>query len=131
MQHMKITENLGEFQKFLKSDTKTGLCLEDTIKFFDVQRIFGQFESVKQSGIRVSMIMTTLLIMLFYARSTIFCYCWSVWSTTIYIPVLKKKTLFFCIVNWAYSWRITFTFAWFYLLSLGLKKFVTSCGEYD
>ncbi len=25
---MKITENLGEFQKFLDSDNKTGMCLE-------------------------------------------------------------------------------------------------------
>ena len=32
MQHMKITENLGEFQKFLNNDNKTGLCLEDTIQ---------------------------------------------------------------------------------------------------
>jgi hypothetical protein len=35
------------------------MCLEDTIRFFDIQRIFGRFESVKQSGIRVTMIMTT------------------------------------------------------------------------
>ena len=75
MQHMKITENLGEFQKFLDSDNKTGLCLEDTIKFFDVQRIFGQFESVKQSGIRVTMIiMTSLLVMLFYRSKSIHSY---------------------------------------------------------
>jgi hypothetical protein len=71
---MKITENLGEFQKFLDSDNKTGLCLEDTIKFFDIQRIFGRFESVKQSGIRVTMIMTTLLIMLFYRNRNIHSY---------------------------------------------------------
>ena len=50
MQHTKITENLGEFQKFIDSDNKTGLCLEDSLKFFDIQRIFGQFESVKQGG---------------------------------------------------------------------------------
>ncbi len=31
---MKITENLGEFQNFLDSDSKTGLCLENTIEFF-------------------------------------------------------------------------------------------------
>ena len=31
MQHMKITENLGEFQKFIEDDSKTGLCLEDTL----------------------------------------------------------------------------------------------------
>jgi len=60
MQHMKITENIGEFQKFLESDNKTGLCLEDTMGFFDIQRILGQFELVKQRGIRVSMIMTNL-----------------------------------------------------------------------
>jgi len=63
---MKITENLGEFQKFIDSDDKTGACLEDTLGFFDIQRIFGQFESVKQSGIRVTLIMTSLLVMLFY-----------------------------------------------------------------
>ena len=40
---MKITENLGEFQKCLDDDSKTGLCLEDTLKFFDIQHIFGQF----------------------------------------------------------------------------------------
>jgi len=68
MQHNKITENLGEFQKFLDTDNKTGMCLEDTIGFFDIRRIFGQFESIKQSGIRVTRIMTTLLVMLFYRR---------------------------------------------------------------
>jgi len=71
MQHTKITENLGEFQKFIDSDDKTGLCLEDTLGFFDIQRIFGQFESVKQSGIRVTLIMTTLLVMLFYRNRNI------------------------------------------------------------
>jgi hypothetical protein len=71
MQHMKITENLGEFQKFIDSDDKTGLCLEDTLRFFDIQRIFGQFESVKQSGIRVTLILTTLLVMLFYRNRNI------------------------------------------------------------
>ena len=74
MQHMKITENLGEFQKFLDSDNKTGMCLEDTIKFFDIRRIFGQFESVKQSGMRVTMIMTSLLVMLFYRSKNIHSY---------------------------------------------------------
>jgi len=74
MQHMKITENLGEFQKFLDSDNKTGMCLEDTIKFFDIRRIFGQFESVKQSGMRVTMIMTSLLVMLFYRSKSIHSY---------------------------------------------------------
>ena len=33
MQHMKITENLGEFQRFIDNDNKTGLFLEDTLKF--------------------------------------------------------------------------------------------------
>jgi hypothetical protein len=74
MQHNKITENLGEFQKFIDSDNKTGLCLEDTIKFFDIQRIFGQFESVKQSGVKVTLIMTTLLVMLFYRSRNIHSY---------------------------------------------------------
>lgn len=74
MQHMKITENLGEFQRFIDSDNKTGLCLEDTLRFFDIQRIFGQFESVKQSGIRVVMIMTNLLVMLFYRSRNIHSY---------------------------------------------------------
>ena len=32
MQHMKITEILGEFQKFIDNDIKTGLCLEDTLR---------------------------------------------------------------------------------------------------
>ena len=40
MQHMKITKNLGEFQSFIDSDNKTGLCLEDTLGFFDIQRIY-------------------------------------------------------------------------------------------
>ena len=74
MQHMKITKNLGEFQKFIDSDTKTGLCLEDTLKFFDIQRIFGQFESIKQSGIRVTLIMTNLMVMLFYRSRNIHSY---------------------------------------------------------
>jgi len=74
MQHMKITENLGEFQKFIDSDDKTGACLEDTLGFFDIQRIFGQFESVKQSGIRVTLIMTSLLVMLFYQSRNIHSY---------------------------------------------------------
>jgi transcription antitermination factor NusG len=68
---MKITENLGEFQRFIDNDDKTGLCLEDTLKFFDIQRIFGQFELVKKNGIRVTLIMTTLLVMLFYRNRNI------------------------------------------------------------
>jgi len=74
MQHTKITKNSGEFQKFIDNDKKTGLCLEETLRFFDIQRIFGQFESVKQSGIRVTLIMTTLLVMLFYRSRNIHSY---------------------------------------------------------
>ncbi|MQY79093.1 MAG: transposase [Bacteroidetes bacterium] len=74
MQHMKITENLGEFQKFIDNDDKTGLCLEDTLRFFDIQRIFGQFESLKQSGIKVTLILTALLVMLFYKSRNIHSY---------------------------------------------------------
>ena len=47
MQHIKDTKKAGEFEKFIDSDSKTGLCLEDTLKFFEIQRIFKQFESVK------------------------------------------------------------------------------------
>lgn len=57
---MKITENLWEFQKFIDSDNKSDLCLEDTIKFFNIQLIFGQFELVKPRGIRATLIMTSL-----------------------------------------------------------------------
>ena len=74
MQHTKITKNSGEFQKFIDNDKKTGHCLEETLRFFDIQRIFGQFESVKQSGIRVILIMTTLLVMLFYRSRNIHSY---------------------------------------------------------
>ena len=65
MQHMKNTKNLGEFQKFIDNDNKTGLCLEDTLKFFDIQRIFGEFDPIKRKGIRASLILTSLLVMLF------------------------------------------------------------------
>ncbi len=74
MQHNKVTKNLGEFQKFIDSDTKTGLCLEETIRFFDIRRIFGKFERVKQRGIGVNMILTTLLVMLFYRSRNIYSY---------------------------------------------------------
>ncbi|MFW6145645.1 MAG: transposase [bacterium] len=75
MQHNnKSTNNLGEFQKFIDSDSKMGMCLEDTIGFFDIKRIFGQFESVKQRGIRVTVIMTALLVMLFYRSRNIHSY---------------------------------------------------------
>ena len=71
---MKITKNLGEFQRFIEDDSKTGACLEDTLGFFDIQRIFGQFESVKHSGIRATLILTTLLVMLFYRNRNIHSY---------------------------------------------------------
>ena len=71
MQHMKNTKNLGEFQKFIDNDNKTGLCLEDTLKFFDVQRIFGKFEPIKRNGIRATLILTSLLVMLFYKNKNI------------------------------------------------------------
>jgi len=74
MQHTKNTKNFSEFQKFIDNDNKTGLCLEDSLKFFDIQRIFGQFESVKQSGIKVTFIMTSLLVMLFYRSRNIHSY---------------------------------------------------------
>jgi len=75
MQQTKITKNLGEFQNFLDSDNnKTGMCLEDTVGFFDIRRIFGQFETIKQSGIKVTRIMTTLLVMLFYRSMNIHSY---------------------------------------------------------
>ena len=74
MQHTKITENLGEFQNFLDSDNKTGMCLEDTVGFFDIRRIFGQFETIKQCGIKVTRIMTTLVVMLFYRSRNIHSY---------------------------------------------------------
>jgi len=66
MQHIKDTKKAGEFEKFIDSDSKTGLCLEDTLKFFETQRIFKQFESVKQGGINVVLVLTALLVMLFY-----------------------------------------------------------------
>ena len=74
MQQTKITKTLGEFQKFIENDNKTGLCLEDTLKFFDIRRIFGHFESIKQRGIRVTLIMTSLLVMLFYKSRNIHSY---------------------------------------------------------
>ena len=50
------------------------MCLEDTIGFFDIKRIFGQFESVRQRGIRFTVIMTALLVMLFYRSRNIHSY---------------------------------------------------------
>ncbi|MDN5292061.1 MAG: hypothetical protein PWQ06_2300 [Anaerophaga sp.] len=66
MQHIKDTKKVGEFDKFIDSDSKIGLCLEDTLKFFEIQRIFKQFESIKQGGFNVVLVLTALLVMLFY-----------------------------------------------------------------
>jgi hypothetical protein len=74
MQHMKNTKNLGEFQKFIENNSKTGLCLEDTLKFFEIRRIFGKFEFIKQGGIKVALILTALLVMLFYNSRNIHSY---------------------------------------------------------
>jgi len=74
MQQSKSTKINGEFQKFIDSDNKTGLCLEETLKFFEIRRIFGKFESVKQGGIHVTLILTALLVMLFYNARNIHSY---------------------------------------------------------
>jgi hypothetical protein len=74
MQHTKSTKNIGEFQKFIDNDSKTGLCLEDTLKFFEIQRIFRKFEFIKQGGIKVALILTALLVMLFYNSRNIHSY---------------------------------------------------------
>ncbi|MBK5202750.1 MAG: transposase [Prolixibacteraceae bacterium] len=74
MQQSKVTEKIGEFQKFIDNDSDTGMCLEDTLKFFEIRRIFGQFESIKQKGKKVSLILTTLVVMLFYRRKNIHSY---------------------------------------------------------
>ena len=74
MQQTKITKTLGEFQNFPDNDNKTGLCLEDTLKFFEIQRTFGHFECIKQRGIKVTLIMTFLLVMLFYRSRNIHSY---------------------------------------------------------
>jgi hypothetical protein len=66
MQHLKNTKKPGEFEKFIDNDDKTGLCLEDTLKFFEIQRIFRHFESVKKGGINVVLVLSALLVMLFY-----------------------------------------------------------------
>jgi len=74
MQQSKSTKINGEFQKFIDSDNKTGLCLEETLKFFEIRRIFGKFELVKQGGIHVTLILTALLVMLFYNARNIHSY---------------------------------------------------------
>lgn len=115
MQHMKITENLGEFQKFIDSDDKTGLCLEDTLRFFDIRRIFGQFESVKHSGIRVTKILTTLLVMLFYRNRNIYSYFTRQYGKVANI-VGSKNPYYDMLGNEYISWRtILYLFAMRYL----------------
>jgi len=39
MQHSKITEKIGGFQKFVNNDSDTIVCLEEKLKFFEIQRI--------------------------------------------------------------------------------------------
>jgi hypothetical protein len=115
MQHIKITENLGEFQSFIDSDNKTGLCLEDTLQFFDIRRIFGQFESVKQSGIRVTQILTTLLVMLFYRSRNIYSYFTRQYGKVANI-VGSKNPYYDLLGNEYISWRaILYLFASRYL----------------
>jgi len=115
MQHTKITENLGEFQSFIDSDNKTGLCLEDTLQFFEIRRIFGQFESVKQSGIRVTQILTTLLVMLFYRSRNIYSYFTRQYGKLANI-VGSKNPYYDLLGNEYISWRtILYLFASRYL----------------
>jgi len=115
MQHIKSTENLGEFQSFIDSDNKTGLCLEDSLRFFDIRRIFGKFESVKRRGIEVTYILTTLLVMLFYRNRNIYSY-----FTRQYVKVANitgsKNPYYDLLGNEYISWRtILFLFAARYL----------------
>jgi hypothetical protein len=115
MQHIKITENLGEFQRFIDSDNKTGICLEDTLKFFDIRRIFGQFESVKQSGIRVTQILTTILVMLFYRSRNIYSYFTRQYGKLANIAG-SKNPYYDLLGNEYISWRtILYLFAMRYL----------------
>jgi hypothetical protein len=53
MQQSKITKINGEFQKFIDSDNKTGLCLEETLKFFEIR---AYLESLRQSNKGTSML---------------------------------------------------------------------------
>lgn len=71
MQHAKITKNISEFQAFINNNNKTGHCLSETLKFFDTQRIFGRFDFLKQRGVEVSLILKSLLVMLFYRNNNI------------------------------------------------------------
>ena len=116
MQHMKITENLGEFQRFIDSDSKTGMCLEDTITFFDVRRIFGQFESIKQKGIMVTRIMATLLVMLFYRSKNINSYFARQYGKQIDKEEGSKNPYYDLLGNEYVPWRvILYLFAKHYL----------------
>lgn len=72
MQHTKNNHKIGEFQTFIESNEKTGECLNEILKFFEIRRIFKQFEGVKQRGIEVTLILTALLIMLFYKSANIY-----------------------------------------------------------
>jgi hypothetical protein len=115
MQHNKITENLGEFQRFIDSDSKTGLCLEDTITFFDVRRIFGKFEAVKRRGIEVTHILISLLVMLFYRNRNIYSYFTRQYGKLANI-VGSKNPYYDLLGNEYISWRtILFLFAARYL----------------
>jgi hypothetical protein len=115
MQHNKITENLGEFQRFIDSDSKTGLCLEDTITFFDVRRIFGKFEAVKRRGIEVTHILISLLVMLFYRNRNIYSYFTRQYGKLANI-VGSKNPYYDMLGNEYISWRtILFLFAARYL----------------
>jgi len=44
------------------------------LKFFEIQRIFKQFEEIKQKGIKIRLILTTLMVMIFYRRKNIHSY---------------------------------------------------------
>jgi len=115
MQHTKITENLGEFQSFIDSDNKTGLCLEDSLRFFDIRRIFGKFESVKRRGIEVTHILISLLVMLFYRNRNIYSYFTRQYGKMANI-VGSKNPYYDLLGNEYISWRtILFLFAARYL----------------
>jgi len=119
MQHIKISENLGEFQRFIDSDHKTGLCLEDSLRFFDIRRIFRKFESIKRRGIEVTHILTTLLVMLFYRNRNIYSYFTRQYGKVANI-VGSKNPYYDLLGNEYISWRtILFLFAARYLSLAG------------
>jgi len=43
MQQSKVTKKIYEFTKSIDNDSDTVMCLEDTLKFFEIRRICGQF----------------------------------------------------------------------------------------